>query len=70
MTMDDCTYLMDRAEARDIPYLAWMFHMRCPPNLLVDNSNASCGVGVPLVPTPWGTLFKDRLARPYGAGNK
>jgi endoglucanase len=67
MTMDDCSYLMDRAEEREIPYLAWTFHMRCPPNLLVDNSANSCGVGMPLEPTPWGKLLKDKLAQPYGA---
>ncbi len=67
MTLDDCSYLMARAEEREIPYLAWTFHMRCPPNLLIDRSGASCGVGMPLEPTAWGRLLKDRLARPYGA---
>jgi len=67
MTMDDCSYLMQRAEEREVPYLAWTFHMRCPPNLLVDKSGGSCGVGMPLEPTPWGKLLRDRLAQPYGA---
>jgi hypothetical protein len=66
MTLDDCAYLMRRAEEHEIPYLAWTFHMRCPPNLLVDTSGGKCGVGMPLVPTPWGTLLKNRLAQPYG----
>jgi hypothetical protein len=66
MTMDDCAYLMRRAEEREIPYLAWTFHMRCPPNLLVDRSGGACGVDMPLEPTPWGTLLKNRLAQPYG----
>ena len=39
--------------------------MRCPPNLLKDNSGNSCGVGMPLEPTAWGQLLKDRLARPW-----
>jgi hypothetical protein len=68
MTMDDCAYLMERAEEREVPYLAWTFHMRCPPNLLVDTSGGTCGVGMPLQPTPWGTLLEERLAQPYGTG--
>ncbi len=67
MTMDDCAYLMARAEEREVPYLAWTFHMRCPPSLLEDKSNGSCGVGMPLVPTPWGKLVQRQLAQPYGA---
>ena len=64
MTLDDCTQLMDRAEAVDVPYLGWTFHMRCPPNLLVDSSGGGCGVGMPLEPTAWGQLLRDRLAPP------
>ena len=67
MSNDDVGYLMTQAEAHEIPYLAWTFHMRCPPSLLVDSSNKSCGVKMPLTPTPWGQLFKDRLAKPYGS---
>src|SRR5690606_24864998 len=50
-----------------VPTLAWTFHMRCPPNLIVDNSNGGCGVGMDLRPTAWGQLLKDHLAsvRPY-----
>lgn len=65
MTMDDCAYLMQQAEAHDVPYLAWTFHMRCPPNLLVDRSAGACGVDMPLEPTPWGTMLKNRLAQPW-----
>jgi endoglucanase len=67
MTTDDCAHLMDRAEELEIPYLAWTFHMRCPPNLLVDKSGGTCGVGMPLEPTPWGMMLKNKLAQPYGA---
>jgi hypothetical protein len=67
MSNEDVSYLMTQAEAHEIPYLAWTFHMRCPPSLLVDNSNNSCGAKMALTPTPWGQLFKDRLAKPYGA---
>jgi hypothetical protein len=66
MTLDDCSYLMERAEEHEVPYLAWTFHMRCPPNLLVDKSSNGCGVAMPLEPTPWGKLLEERLAKPYG----
>jgi endoglucanase len=65
MTLADCATLMQRAEQLEIPYLAWTFHMRCPPNLLVDNSQGGCGVGMQLQPTSWGQLLKDRLAQPW-----
>ncbi|MCA9521809.1 MAG: cellulase family glycosylhydrolase [Myxococcales bacterium] len=64
-TLPDATVLMDGAELRNIPYLAWTFHMRCPPSLLVDNSGGGCGVGMTLEPTEWGMLIKNRLAQPW-----
>jgi len=64
MSMTDCTNLMDQAEKAEVPYLAWTFHQRCPPNLLVDVS-AGCGVGMTLTPTAWGTLLKTRLSKPW-----
>lgn len=65
MTLADSQTLMDEAENLEIPYLAWTFHPRCPPNLLVDNSGGGCGVNMSLVPTAWGQLLMDRLAAPY-----
>ncbi|MBI4509186.1 MAG: cellulase family glycosylhydrolase [Deltaproteobacteria bacterium] len=65
MTNDDVTSLMEKAEELEIPYLAWTFHQRCAPNLLVDITGRGCGAGMALTPTPWGQLFKDRLAQPY-----
>jgi endoglucanase len=65
MTETDCSNLMDVAEANEIPYLAWNFHMRCPPDLLVDNSAGGCGEGMALEPTSWGQLLIDRLALPW-----
>jgi hypothetical protein len=61
MTEADCATMMIRADALKIPYLAWAFHMRCPPNLLEDYSNGGCGVGMALVPTSWGLLLKNHL---------
>lgn len=67
MTQADCTKLMDLAEANDIPHLAWTFHMRCPPNLLVDNTTSGdgCGRKMKLTPTSWGKLLVARLAKPW-----
>src|SRR5207244_9705250 len=65
MTQADCTTLMDQAQALEIPHLAWTFHMRCSPDLLVDNSSGGCGVSMPLQPTGWGTQLKNRLATPW-----
>ncbi len=61
MSMDDCQQLIDSAQDLRIPYLAWTFHMRCPPNLLVDYSAGGCGVGMSLEPTAWGQLLMDNL---------
>jgi endoglucanase len=65
-TLQEAQDLMQRAENAEIPYLAWTFHMRCPPNLLVDNSGGGCGVNMNLVPSPqWGVPFKAQLAKPW-----
>ncbi|HMJ53286.1 MAG TPA: cellulase family glycosylhydrolase [Polyangiaceae bacterium] len=58
----DADALMQRAEAAQIPYLAWTFHGRCHPNLLIDNSGGGCGVGMTLTPSPFGQKLKARLA--------
>lgn len=65
MTEADAATLMASAEAHGVPYLAWTFHMRCPPNLLVDNSAGGCGAGMTLTPTSWGSTLKARLAAPW-----
>jgi hypothetical protein len=58
----DADALMQRAEAAEISYIAWAFHPRCPPNLVVDNSGGGCGEGMPLTPTAFGNKLKERLA--------
>jgi len=65
MTLSECEKLMEEAEKRDIPYLAWTFHMRCGPNLLIENSGGGCGVDMDLQPTEWGTLLKNQLSKPW-----
>jgi hypothetical protein len=62
MTLADAAALVDLAMQLNIPYLAWTFHHRCPPNLLVDDSNGTCGVGMALTPTTYGQMLKDKLA--------
>ncbi len=65
MTEADASAMMLAAEDADIPWLAIMFHMRCPPNLLVDNSGNTCGVDMALEPTPWGERLIEGLARTW-----
>jgi hypothetical protein len=65
MTQPDCTALMDSAQALEIPHMAWTFHMRCDPSLLVDNSAGGCGINMPLQPSSWGSQLKARLAQPW-----
>ncbi len=65
MTETECTQLMTLARTNNVPHLAWTFHMRCPPNLLVDGSSGGCGVGMPLQATSWGTTLKAGLAQPW-----
>jgi len=65
MSLDDCKKMMEQAEANDVPYIAYTFHFRCPPNLLKDTSEHGCGVGMSLEPTEWGKALKDRLAKPW-----
>jgi|GEM_PF-992531 len=61
MTEADCTQLMTRARALEVPHLAWTFHQRCPPNLIQDNSAGACGINMALAPTSWGNTFKAGL---------
>lgn len=60
----DCFKLIDYAEARSIPWIAWNFHHTCGPDLLQRTNADRCGVGMKLVPTtPWGTLIRSRLRK-------
>ena len=69
MTEADCYVLINKADQRWIPWLAWTFHMRCPPNLLVDHSNSGCGTGMPLEQTSWGRLIYNALEATPERGN-
>jgi hypothetical protein len=65
MTLADCDALLASARVLHIPHLGWTFHHNCPPNMLVDNSGNTCGVGMPLAPTKWGMHMKAGLAIPW-----
>ena len=64
MTEANCTEMMTRARAAEVPHLAWTFHQRCPPNLIQETA-PGCGIGMTLTPTSWGTLLKNALAVPW-----
>lgn len=57
------------AEAAEVPYIAWNFHARCPPNLLQDTSSDGCGLaastGYNFPRTPYGDLVFDHLQTPW-----
>ncbi len=61
----DSTALMAAAEDNDVPWLSWIFHMRCFPEMLIDNSGGGCGVDMTLEPSEWGTAVMDRLSQPW-----
>jgi endoglucanase len=65
MSEGDCDVMIDAAATRDIPHLAWTFHMRCAPNLLVDNSSGGCGVDMALQPTSWGQQLISWFSTPW-----
>jgi endoglucanase len=62
MNLADCDALQVAARTAEVPHLAWTFHMRCPPNLLVDDSGGGCGVDMALDATEWGTQLETNLA--------
>jgi len=69
MSLDDAAALLDLASDLHVPWLAYTFHFRCPPNLLVEppappgKVNVGCGAGIPLEPTAWGRMVRDRIGR-------
>jgi len=69
MTTSDITALWTVAEANEVPYIAWNFHHRCPPNLLMDTAPDGCGLsaatGYNFPRTPFGDMLKAQLATPW-----
>jgi endoglucanase len=58
----DLDNLMDKAEQLGLPYAAWTFHFRCPPNLIAVSGAEECSAAT-ITPTAWGTRLKNRLAQ-------
>lgn len=69
MSFDDIAELWNVAQANEIPYIAWAFHQRCPPNLLQDTASDGCGLdagtGYDFPRTEWGDRLFDHLAAPW-----
>ncbi len=66
MDTPDFQELIDQAELKKISYLAWAFHQRCPPNLIVDPQAGNwCEIRPevegPLQLSTWGIWFFDAL---------
>ena len=44
MTDQDIMALWTTAQTSGVPYIGWVFHMRCPPNMLQDTASDGCGL--------------------------
>ena len=69
MTNADIQALWPVAQAAEVPYIAWVFHQRCPPSMLQDTASDGCGLdaatGYNFPRTAWGDLLHDHLATPW-----
>ena len=69
MTDQDIMALWQTAQASEVPYIAWAFHQRCPPNLLQDTASDGCGLdastGYDFPRTAWGDLLFAHLQQPW-----
>jgi hypothetical protein len=69
MTTADIQALWPVAQAAEVPYIAWVFHQRCPPSMLQDTASDGCGLdastGYNFPRTAWGDLIHDHLATPW-----
>lgn len=55
--------LFDKFQENFIPSFAWQGNgPRCPPDVIKDNSNRSCGVQMPLELTEWGKMLQRLFA--------
>jgi hypothetical protein len=69
MSTTDISTLWTVAQANEVPYIAWNFHHRCPPNLLQDTASDGCGLsaatGYNFPRTAFGDMLKAQLATPW-----
>jgi hypothetical protein len=63
----DVRALWELCKQQEIPYIAWTFHMRCPPNMLQDVTEDGCGhaPGYDFPRTEWGDMFHTELQTPW-----
>ncbi|HEV7556551.1 MAG TPA: hypothetical protein VGO00_13890, partial [Kofleriaceae bacterium] len=69
MTDQDIMTLWSTAQANEVPYIGWVFHMRCPPNMLQDTASDGCGLDASTAyawpRTAWGDLLFAHLQTPW-----
>jgi endoglucanase len=69
MTEADVMVMWQVAQQHEVPYIAWNFHQRCPPNTLEDTAPDGCGLaastGYDWPRTPWGDLLFDHMQTPW-----
>lgn len=69
MTESDVRALWTLAQSEGIPHIAWNFHLRCPPNLLVDSASDGCGLDAStqyaFPRTAWGDMLRAYLSTPW-----
>ena len=63
----DIQALWTLCKSLEVPHIAWMFHQRCPPNLLEDTGGDGClrGPGYTFPRTGWGDLLYEYLQTPW-----
>lgn len=60
MSLAECTQLIEQCNQKNISWLGWAFHHKCPPNLL-EATMTNCGIGMELLPTDWGKILINGL---------
>jgi hypothetical protein len=69
MTNADIMAMWTLLKQREIPHIAWAFHMRCPPNLLENSASDGCGLAAQtnydFPRTSWGDLFYTYMQTPW-----
>lgn len=69
MMNSDIQTMWQVAQASEVPYIAWAFHQRCPPNMLQDTASDGCGLdastGYMWPRTAWGDMLYTHLQTPW-----
>jgi hypothetical protein len=66
-TDSDVRALWTLCKSLEIPHIAWIFHQRCPPNLLTDTGGDGClrGPEYTFPRTSWGNMLYEYLRTPW-----